>query len=373
MLLLAMCLITIFQCSAQVKLIKKLLSNEKDTTRKSSFMPIPVLGYTQETGFQFGTGALFSFYADRKDTTNRSSNFSGTASYSTKKTYNFSILGDAWSKGNIYHAIAEIRFTKMPFNFYGIGNRTKKADEDKLQQQQFKVKLDLERTFIKNFYSGVSLGYENYVFDDRSPDKVFTQRPEIQGKRGGKVIFLGLSQSYDTRNSNNYPTKGFFGRLTYQYAPDFFGGSNFTGSQFGANVRNFWDLGGKFVLGAQGIYQGLQSDHSPFYILPQLGNDEMMRGYYSGRYRDRNLLAIQSELRYRMSNRFGAVIFAGAGTVWGRTTFAMDNFKPDVGAGLRYFFDPAKGLSVRMDYGVGTKVKSEERQSGFYISLGEAF
>ncbi|WP_316825592.1 BamA/TamA family outer membrane protein [Pedobacter miscanthi] len=373
MLLAAICSFMMLQCTAQIKLIKKLLSNEKDTTRKSSFMPIPVLGYTQETGFQFGTGALFSFYADHTDTTNRSSNFSGTASYSTKKTYNFSILGDAWSKGNIYHAIAEIRFRKMPFNFYGIGNRTRKADEDKLQQQDFKIKLDLERTFIKNFYSGVSLGYENYVFDDRSPDKIFTQRPEIQGKRGGKVIFLGLSQIYDTRNSNNYPTKGFFGRVTYQYAPDFFGGTNFTGSQFGANIRNFWDLGGKFVLGAQGIYQGLQSDHSPFYILPQLGNDEMMRGYYSGRYRDRNLLAMQTELRYRLNNRFGAVIFAGAGTVWGRTTFAMDNFKPDLGAGLRYFFDPAKGLSVRMDYGIGTKVKSEERQRGFYISLGEAF
>lgn len=359
--------------NAQMKLIRKLLSDEKDTTRKASFMPIPVLGYTQETGFEFGAGALYSFYADRADTSNRSSNFSATASYSTKKTYNFSILGDAWSKGNLYHAIAEIRFRKMPFNFYGLGNRTRKIDEDKLEQQQIKLQFDLERTFLKNFYSGISLGYENYIFQDKSVDGIFSARPNINGKPGGQVIFLGISQSYDTRNSNNYPTKGFFGRFSYQYAPDFFGGTNFTGSQFNLNIRNFWSLNKKIVIGAQGIFRALQSEHTPFYLLPQLGNDEIMRGYYTGRYRDRNLLALQTELRYRYNNRFGAVLFAGTGTVWGRSPFDFNYFKPDLGVGFRYFFDPAKGLSVRMDYGIGGKVKSEERQSGFYISLAEAF
>ncbi|MCZ4245202.1 BamA/TamA family outer membrane protein [Pedobacter punctiformis] len=358
---------------AQMKLIRKLLSEEKDTTRKASFMPIPVFGYAQETGFEFGLGALFSYYRDRKDTTNRSSNFSGTASYSTKKTYSVSLQGDAWSKGNIYHSIAEIRFKKMPFNFYGVGNNTDKVNEDKLVQQQFKIALDLEKTFIKNAYTGISLGFENYDFTDKVAGGIFTTDSQILGKQGGSVIFTGVSQSYDTRNSNNYPTKGFFGRITYQYAPDFFGGDNFNGSQITLNVRNFWKLGKKFVLGVQGMYNTIQSKNTPFYLLPQLGNDEMMRGYYSGRYRDENLLALQTELRYRYNNRFGAVLFAGTGTVWGKTDFDTDKFKPNLGAGLRYFFDPAKGLSVRLDYGIGEKLKNEKRQSGFYISLAEAF
>ena len=75
---------------AQKKLIKKLFSNEKDTTRKASFMPVPVFGYAQETGFEFGLGALYSFYIDKSDTTNRSSNFLVNGSYATKKTYNLS-------------------------------------------------------------------------------------------------------------------------------------------------------------------------------------------------------------------------------------------------------------------------------------------
>lgn len=358
---------------AQKKLIQRLLSNEKDTTRKASFMPIPVLGYAQETGFEFGLGALYSFYVDRKDTTNRSSNFSGTASYSTKKTYNVALKGDAWTKGNRYHFIGEVRFKKMPFNFYGIGNNTLKSDEDKLVQQQFKLLFDAEKSFIKSAYTGISVGFEDYEFKDQTPGGIFTYSTKLYDRSGGTVAWIGVSQSYDTRNSNNFPTKGFFGRITYQYAPDIYGGSNFTGSQIKVNLRNFWSIAPKLVLGVQGLYHTVQGDQTPFYLLPQLGNDEIMRGYYTGRYREENLLAGQTELRYRFMNRFGIVAFAGIGKVFSNGNFSLDDVKPNYGVGGRYFFDTAKGLSVRLDYGVGEKKPNEKRQSGFYISLAEAF
>lgn len=358
---------------AQVKLIKKLLSNEKDTTRSASFLPVPSLGYSQETGLQFGVGAIYSFYVDRRDTTNRSSNFSTTATYSTKRSYNFSLLGDAWTKGNHYHILEEIRFKKLPFSFYGLGNDTKAADEDKLVQQLIKLNFDLEKNTGKNAYTGVSIGFENYSFINNTPGGILDSEPNILDKNGGHVIYVGLSQSFDTRNSNNYPSKGFFGRATYQYAPNIFGGENFVGSKIGLNLRNFWSLGNKFILATQGIYNNVLGKSIPFYLLPQLGSDEIMRGYYAGRYRDKNLLAVQAELRYRYNNRFGAVLFAGAGTVWGISDFSVDALKPNLGGGLRYFFDPAKGLSVRLDYGIGEKKPNEKRQSGLYISLAEAF
>lgn len=368
-------LLTFFANSlwAQKKLIQKLLSNEKDTTRKASFMPVPVLGYAQETGFEFGLGALYSFYVDRKDTSNRSSNFSGTASYSTKKTYNLTLKGDAWTRANRYHLIGEVRFKKMPFNFYGLGNNTQQKDEDRLLQQQIKLLFDVEKTFIKHAYTGVSLGFENYNFIDKVTGGIYSTSPLLIDKAGGSLLFIGLSQSYDTRNSNNYPTKGFFGRVTYQYAPAIFGSNSFNGSQLKVNVRNFWPLAPKVVLGAQALYYTVQSSATPFYVLPQLGNDEIMRGYYTGRFRDENLLASQIELRYRFMNRFGIVAFAGGGKVFSNADFNLKNFKPNYGFGGRYFFDTAKGLSVRLDYGVGEKKMNEKRQSGFYISLAEAF
>ncbi|MGY4384607.1 outer membrane protein assembly factor BamA [Pedobacter sp. UYP24] len=373
MLFLLVFVICSISLKAQMKLIRKLLSNQGDSARGASFMPLPVFGYSQESGFQFGMGALYSFYADKTDTLNRSSNFSANLSYSTKKTYSLSLYGDAWSKGNRYHAMVESRFRKLPFSFYGIGNRTRQADETRLEEQAIQLLFDLERSFIKDTYTGVSLGFEHYAFDHHWNNSASGFSPSIQGNRGGKVVFLGVSQSYDTRNSNNYPTKGFFGRATYQYAPIFFGRESFTGSKVTLNLRNFTSLGRKLVWGTQGIFQTVVGSHLPFYILPQLGSDEMMRGYYTGRFRDQHLITMQSELRYRYSKRLGSVIFLGTGTVWGKRDLAWNRLKPDLGAGLRYFYDPAKGLSMRFDYGIGEKRLHEARQKGFYVSIAEAF
>jgi outer membrane translocation and assembly module TamA len=97
-----------------------------------------------------------------------------------------------------------------------------------------------------------------------------------------------------------------------------------------------------------------------------------MRGYYNGRYRDRNLIAGQTELRYRLNNRIGIVGFLGTGEV-AHASFSINALKPDYGGGLRYFFDTEKGLSIRVDYGIGQKPVGEARESGFYIGLGQAF
>jgi outer membrane protein assembly factor BamA len=349
------------------------MSNDVDTTRKASFMPIPVLGYSQETGFEFGIGALYSTYVDKDDVNNRSSNFSALTSYSTQKQYDVSLKGSVWTKENKYHLMTELRFKKTPFNFYGIGNETLEAKEDRIVQNQIKIFFDGEKNILPYMYTGVSAGYEHYSFKDRIPGGIFTSDPAITGQEGGSVAFFGVSQSYDNRNSNNYPTRGFFGRVTYQYAPKIFSEESFSGSQIKVIVSNFWPIAPKIVLGVNALYYTIQSNNTLFYLLPQMGNDEMMRGYYNGRYRAENLLAAQTELRYRYNNKFGAVIFAGAGRVFNNGEFSLNGFKPSYGAGGRYFFDPAKGLSIRLDYGIGEKRPNEARQSGFYISLAEAF
>jgi outer membrane translocation and assembly module TamA len=103
-----------------------------------------------------------------------------------------------------------------------------------------------------------------------------------------------------------------------------------------------------------------------------MGSDELMRGYYAGRYRDRNYIAGQAELRYRIDNSFGIVGFLGTGEVF-HSTFSLPQLKPNYGGGVRYFFDVEKGLSVRIDYGVGEKPTGEKRESGIYIGLGQSF
>ena len=357
----------------QKKFIERYLSNKTDSSRRASFMPVPILRYSQEIGMEFGAGLLYSTYLDRKDLSNRSSNFSGIVSVSTKSQYNISLKSDIWTKQNKHHYITELRFRKMPFDFYGIGNETAEANADRLVQGSVKANIEVEKRFWPKMYTGFSLGFENYHFSDKVAGGIFSTDPDIIHRLGGSVIYAGISQTYDTRNSNNYTTKGTMAKLSYQYAPDFWGGENFTGSLIKASIRSFWSLSPKFVLGVNGIYNTVQGKNTPFYLLQQLGNDEMMRGYYTGRFRERNLLAAQAELRYRYNNRFGLAVFGGGGQVFDNGDLAFKAFKPSYGGGGRYFFDPEKGLSVRVDYGIGEKRANEKRQTGFYISLAEAF
>jgi outer membrane protein assembly factor BamA len=367
-------LILFLQGYAQKKWIKKLLSNEKDSTRSASFMPVPVFSYSQETGFEFGLGGIYSFYVDRGDKNNWSSNLVGAASYSTHKNYNFKAKTDVWARGNKYHWIGELRFKDLPFNFFGLGNNTAISDEVKLQQRLYKVSAEAEKRIGKHALSGLSLSYEDYRFKEIVPTSFFNaSRPNVLGKAGGKVLFLGLSQSFDSRDANNYPTKGFYGRVSYQYAPNLFGNTQFSCSQLKLNLRSFWPLSSQVVLGWQGLFSTIQGKATPFYLMQQLGNDEMMRGYYTGRFRDENLFASQMELRYRFMGRFGIAAFAGLGKVFANGDAFFREMKPNYGIGGRYFFDPAKGLSVRLDYGIGEKRPNEVRNTGFYISFAEAF
>ncbi len=51
-------------------------------------------------------------------------------------------------------------------------------------------------------------------------------------------------------------------------------------------------------------------------MMPLLGSDERMRGYYRGRYRDKNVVSGQLEYRRQLTRRHGIV--AGPGREpWG--------------------------------------------------------
>ncbi|WP_276359072.1 BamA/TamA family outer membrane protein [Daejeonella sp. H1SJ63] len=358
---------------SQMKLIKKLFSDEADTTRSSSFLPLPAIGYAQETGAELGAVSLYSFYTDRKDTLTRTSRLIGIATLTTKRQSNLQLKSDIWTPQNKYHITSEIRYKNFPFNFYGIGNSTLELNEDPITQKLFKLNAGIEKKLGKISFSGFSLAYESYRFNDKDPGGIYSTDPGIYDKDGGKVLYFGITQIIDNRNSNTYTTKGTYLKLNYSYAPDFWGGSNYSGSLIKLDLRNFNSLSKKTVFGINAHFQSIGGNNTPFYLLPQMGNDEMMRGYYSGRYRDYNLMALQSEIRLRLHPRIGMAAFAAAGNVYSNGNLKLAHFKPSVGGGFRYFYDIERGLSVRMDYAIAEQNPGEKRQSGFYLSLGEAF
>ena len=359
---------------SQKKIIQKLFSN--DTTRHNSFLPIPIFGFSQEAGFSFGGAGIYSFYLDKKDSIIRASQIYGVAYTSTKGVTQLSMKADVWTRQNKWHHLGEAKFSNVPFNFYGLGDKTLRTNEDLIIQKRYRINAEVERELAKAYYPGIGFEFESLNFRDDQLGGIFdteSQAPLVD-KDGGRFLFLKITQLLDTRNSNTYATKGFYGRLRYGYSPNLFGGKNFTGNLITADARYFYTPTKKITIASQLFYEGISSSKEvPFYMLRQLGSDQIMRGYYLGRYRDRNYLALQAEMRFRIIDRFGVVGFGGTGSTYGKDISAFQNLKPNYGVGARVFFDLDKSLALRIDYGWGEKPTGEKRISGLYISLGEAF
>jgi hypothetical protein len=345
---------------------------EKDTTKRSSFIILPVLSSAPETGVEVGGASLYSYYSDTLHQGTRVSNIFAYATITTKGQNRINISTTYWSPQNKYHLFAGIGRIDFPVDFYGIGNDTRKASADRLGQKRYRLLLEGQKQVAKNLYVGLVGGGYKYDFTSANPTGIFNTSAQVEDHAGGTFLFIGPSLIYDSRNNNTYTTKGMMINAYYNIMQGVLGNNGYNGGFFNIEYSQFIPISKSLVLGLNAQEQSLTGARSPFYLLPQMGNDEIMRGYYEGRYRDRNLIAAQAELRYRLSERFGVVGFVGAGEVF-HSSFTLSALKPNLGGGLRYFFDIEKGLSVRVDYGIGQKPAGEERASGLYIGLGQAF
>ena len=98
-----------------------------------------------------------------------------------------------------------------------------------------------------------------------------------------------------------------------------------------------------------------------------MGGSTRMRGYYEGRYRDKQMIEIQAELRQKIYGRSGIAVWVGAGNVFpSLNKFNPAHTLPNYGIGYRWEFK--KRVNVRLDYGFGKK-----GQNGFLFSINEAF
>jgi hemolysin activation/secretion protein len=149
-------------------------------------------------------------------------------------------------------------------------------------------------------------------------------------------------------------------------------GSDFGFTSILSDNRLYKPLSSRNVLALQ-AYGQFTVGQPPFNQLALLGGESLMRGYYAGRFRDRNQLAAQAELRMLplrlgFTRRLGAAVFGSAGSVFNEfNQLSLRNFVVAGGAGLRFLLFPKKDIYSRIDFAV------TKEGSGLYIFIGEAF
>lgn len=351
--------------------------------RKRSFLPVPVLGYSPEKGLEFGVVALYSYYGDKKNPSplTRNSSASVLSTFTTNSQFKVDLRFENWTRDNLWHIRTNFRYHDFPAYFFGIGDTTHYADRSLVGNRRYKISAEAERRVSRHFYAGMSLLFQHDVYESDDPKGVYPSMDLID-KSGGHFTFIGATGIFDNRDNQNYTTKGSFVRLNVSWAPSFLSSQALWRVE--GKASHFIPLSKKSTLGLNGYAVSTQGD-VPFYMMGEMGNDNIMRGYYTGRYRDKNYMAAQAEYRYFLDPRvhikfwfidmrptFALAGFAGAGTVFSNSNIDF-SVKPNYGGGIRWFYDKTARLTVRLDYGVGEQRAGEKRQGGFYLSIAEAF
>jgi outer membrane translocation and assembly module TamA len=190
------------------------------------------------------------------------------------------------------------------------------------------------------------------------------------GFAGSRTVGLGFNFMYDNRSNFLNPRRGYYLELSrIVYSPVL--GSQHRFSAFQLDGRMYMrPFAQKQTLALQYLYVAV-SGQPPFNQMALLGSDQIMRGYYNGRYRDLRYMALQAEYRFLpfpFSERLGGTVFVSAGDVASRLHRLNPlNFKVAGGLGARYLLLKPKDFFVRLDMAI------THEQIGWYVFLGEAF
>lgn len=333
---------------------------DKKPVKKVSILPVPVIGYSPETSTYVGAVTLFSFN-NTLDSLTRSSNASVEFNYTWNKQlifesdWNYFFPGEEWFTRGLIH------YSKYPDLYYGIGSNTPKSGEVNFQSNRFIFDVDLFKNIKNKLFLGAGINYKSYYNIDNLNDTTLLY-PELKSENnyGLKVLFLN-----DSRNNILSPTKGDY----FEFSSAFNVGSSFY-TKIALDYRTYFGFGkaDEHTLAGRFYHSSILGD-PPFYDYSMIGGDEYVRGYYLGRFRDKNFSSVQVEFRNHLFWRIGISTFGGISMIYDKVnSIKNDSFKTNAGVGLRFLVDKREGTNLRIDYAVGA-----QNQSGFYISFGESF
>jgi outer membrane protein assembly factor BamA len=281
------------------------------------------------------------------------------------------VIPQVYFARNLFFASARFEIGEYVDKYWGTGNSTPDIDDASYERKGWRVELEFQMPpllhVFRNDKVGAILDIRYVDITDRRQNPYLTSGLTF-GDEGGHHIGLGASWVWDSRDHVFYPGSGAFSKVEAVFYSRSFGG-DYDFNRFEADLRFYHSINREKnqVMAYQVFGQFIRS-HPPFYELAAMGGSMMMRGYFTGRYRDRNYLAGQAEFRSHLWWRFGMVAFAGAGDVSADgQDITIKGLKYTLGFGLRFKFNPAEKVNLRCDFGFGRST------SGVYFGLEEAF
>ncbi|MGB2958434.1 MAG: BamA/TamA family outer membrane protein, partial [Bacteroidota bacterium] len=282
--------------------------------------------------------------------------------------YSISLKPELFFARNRYYSSLNLAFSKILDRFYGIGNDTPESDK----APYLATAVDIEAKFRMPALFLPDEILVDLIYDFRYYSVIDTKENPllindlVPGSGGGLSSGIGFGFVWDNRDNIYFPQSGMFHQFRAVFNMQAIG-SDFDYNDYQLDLRGFYAVAPDNIIAAQ-LYAQAVRGFPPFYEMAALGGSERMRGYFEGRYRDRNYITAQVEYRSIVWWRIGLVGFLGAGQVADRTReMRWDEFKPTYGVGLRFVLDAKEKVDLRVDFGWGRGT------NGIYFAINEAF
>ena len=344
--------------------------NDTTHTAKPKFIAYPVVAFTPETSWEFGASALCVYNAKR-DLNNRLSDVSIFSFETLENQYGVLMDHAIYTDQNNYFLLGKFKLQQFPLLYHGIGIDTPEEPVALIDGFSITFRERLLKKIRKNFYAGIELDL-NHLGTTEIVDPTIDY-VDPTGISGFTNFGIGLGLVYDERYNVLNAREGLFvegGFLHYNQSL----GSDYSLQNYFLDFRYYQPTFKNQLIAYQAFLNyntPLNGDEVPFNQLALMGGENLMRGYYLGRYRDNALLASQVEYRFLpfpFSKRFGGVAFAGVGAVSPKIVdLNLNQVRASGGLGLRFLLFPGKDIFTRFD------VATTNEGFGYYLFVGEAF
>ncbi len=340
-------------------------SRQNDSTLfRSKFVLSPVLVYKPATSFGFGVGGTWTFRLKDTNYKTRTSNVPISAIYTLKNQILISLSSTVFTNNENYMIKGIVEYIKFPQFYYGIGNDTKKENEEIIQYQKFVFEPLVFRRIVDKFFLGVGLRYRN-TWDLSYPKDGLLATEKPIGYDGSISLGVEGATVFDSRDNVLNASKGVLFDIRHAFYGTQLKSIPFQSTKI--DLRSYFKLSQRNDVVAMQIYGYLSDKRTPFGELAVFGGDQLMRGYYQGRFLDNNMIAGQAEYRFRVYKPIGMVVFGSAGQVYNsKSEINLQNLKLDYGIGLRLKIVKSENLNARFDIAKGENIN-------FYFGIAEAF
>lgn len=365
--------------------------------KRITILPVPVLFYQQETGAGYGLGGLLSGRFGT-DTLTRASN-ARVQFWTTQQSQSLvQFVHTIYTPGEKYYLNGEVSSYKNRLYYFGIGNdapAVQNSNRSFLDFQLFIINQRIQKSIAKNQFLGLQYrlsrvynlsqaqGRINDDGDEINPtsnpatQNYFNLDPRLDQRQRLNFSLSGVGPVYtfDSRDVALAASKGSLLDLQVMFNGGFVG-SDYNFVRYQVDARHFQRIfSDKTILALQVLGQ-FHSGNVPWYGLAGLGanlggtlynNANLMRGIYEQRYRDRQMVTAQAELRQHLFWRIDGAAFLGVGQVgYDLKDYSFGGLHTAGGVGARFNFIRRDRVNLRFDYAFG-------KDPGFYFAIGEAF